>query len=303
MTSKVREAISHFFFFPTGPRNLALLRIIFFGFLLFWHIFSRLNFPAYAATDKILEPFWFPGELFSLLDLKFPSVIQIQILRFIYSFSLILVILGFLTRFWTKIALLSGWYCISLPYQFGFQPHYLSPHLLILLVFAFARCGDAISLDNMFFHKKTELSERYSWPIRAIWIVWVGIFFSSGMTKLSMSGFEWFYSHDHINSIFRSHIVFYDYRGFEFLHKVPAFFYKYLNYPQILGIGLVLQLSSPIILFHAKARKYIVSAMFILQFLIWILMALRHFWYFLPVYAFFISWDKCLLKFSKSYRI
>src|SRR6185503_13285103 len=101
-------------FEPEWPDNLGLCRLVFFGLLLAFYLpVSHVGWGSVPASFR--NPIW----LFERLHLPIASDRVLAALVVTWKLALLLSCLGFVTRVSTAVALLTGFYLIGLPYNFG----------------------------------------------------------------------------------------------------------------------------------------------------------------------------------------
>jgi hypothetical protein len=195
---------------------LAVCRVLFFAWLLL-----RIA-PDAASADwaSVDAAFWLPTHLFVALQLEPASPAALRVADVAWTASLALACLGLWTRASTCAALLLGVYVLGLPQCFGKVDHWSGLLVLVLLVLALARCGDALSLDAWLARRDARgrvrpggpseersierssmraphggvgsCSGEYRWPIQLVRLTMVLVFFAAGVAKLRFGGRAWF---------------------------------------------------------------------------------------------------------------
>jgi uncharacterized membrane protein YphA (DoxX/SURF4 family) len=189
-------ALKNFFFKPTLPYNIALLRIIFFGYLILIYL-SKLFTMLPIVGLKNKEGLPFIGWLIDALPVNPSLYIVIAIIGII---SCLLIIIGYKTRISLIINAFTIFYIMATPNFFGKLWH---EQIVIWIswFFVFSRCFDVFSIDAKL--NKTEIvkSADYNFPIKFVWISLGIIYFWAGFYKLWDGGFDWALSDSMINQI------------------------------------------------------------------------------------------------------
>ena len=180
-----------FFFKPDAAENLAVCRILFYGGLL--ALFGRED---YAAWGRVAEVFWMPEECWPFARFDIPRLAP-EVLGWLsvaWKTSLGLCCLGLLTRPAALVSFVLGFYLIGLPHCLGDLSHGDAAAVLVLGVLAFARIGDAWSIDRLIRGGRPTSSGEYRWPVRAVWLTLSTVFLAAGYSKLRSGGWEWAFS-------------------------------------------------------------------------------------------------------------
>ncbi len=178
--------MTSFWFATKSPIDLAICRIVWFGFLFLYY--ATADFSAWGDVGFV---FWKPIWLFRTLAIGPPSVQLLEVLQVVWKISLFLCCVGLYTRVSTFVAFLLGIYLLGMQHNFGKVHHVDAVAVLTLAIMACSRCGDAISLDALWRHKLAVPSGEYRWPIRCVWLLLSMIFLAAGVAKLRTSGWEW----------------------------------------------------------------------------------------------------------------
>ena len=196
-----------FLFQPAPAWQLGALRLAFFGWLFLWYLLRDYTFVAtYPAV------FWTPIDLFRALGhAAQPPEALIIVLQIVWKLALLTAALGLFTRVSVVVALVLSAYILGLSHSFHKINHSDAALVLAMLVFAFTRCADAVSIDalrkaarNPTRDTRPAPSPAYHWPVRALWILWVIVFVLSGISKLRNGGFGWMLSDNLSNIIVRN---------------------------------------------------------------------------------------------------
>lgn len=195
--TRLAERWQRFWFTPESPTNLGLCRVLFYGLMLAVYLFDDVS-----AWSGVSKGFWFPTPFFRKLDVPVLGESALFIADCVWKLSLAAAAAGILTRPAAFLAFGIGLYRLGLPHNFGKVHHFDAMVVLVLGVLAFARIGDAWSLDRRLLARRTagvttvEPSGEYRWPVRAVWVIMSLAFFAAGVQKLRHGGLEWITSNN-----------------------------------------------------------------------------------------------------------
>jgi hypothetical protein len=247
-----------FWFEPTPPTNLGICRVLFYGAFFLYYL--PYDFSTWAAVPR---EFWDPIWLFQRLHLPILSADALTLLQAIWKTALALSCVGLLTRLSTSAAFFLGLYLIGLPQNVKTE-HHDTVVVLILGIMALSRCGDAISVD-VWLKRRREApgaSGEYLWPVRAVWLLMVLVFFAAGLAKVRHSGLDWVFS-----DLLSTFLI----RGGYHLYSVDPVGgwglsvaqYEWLCWT-LAGLTLTVELAFPLVLFSERARWVLVPSMFLM---------------------------------------
>ena len=270
-----------FWFAPSLPEPLGICRIIFFGGLL---ALSLRSDP--SRWSGVSPVFWMPIPLFERLHLPVLSAGALRTMDIVWKLSLILSALGCLTRASTGTAFILGIYLLGLSHNFGKTNHADALIVLSMAVLALSRSGDAYSVDAVRLSRARVVSGEYTWPVRAIWLLMVLVFFGAGISKLAGSGIAWVLS-DNLQNLILVHQV---------THASPVDWGVSLaSHPdlcRLLALAAVgAEVLAPLALFSIPARVILIPALLLMQAGIAVLLGVV-FTPFLLCYPFWIPWNR-----------
>jgi len=296
----LRKRWMHFWFEPVEPLNLGLCRILFFGaFFLFY-----LNLDVTSWTE-VSDSVWMPIWIFQILHLPILSSSLLVVLQSVWKISLALSCIGLFTRVSTVSSFILGTYLIGLPMNFGKVGHAEGLVVFVLGIMALSRCGDSCSIDRLIWkarrrndtsRQRPQVSGEYTWPVRAVWLMFALIFFAAGVSKLRHSGLEWIFSDNMANTLLRAQ--------FEEMSVVPWGFYlaQHQWLTQLLAAATIaIEVGYPLALFSRRARWIIVPGVFSMQVGISILLGVT-FSSFLICNLFWVRWDCVSSRFASGFR-
>jgi hypothetical protein len=132
------------------------------------------------------------------------------ILEGLFWISALAAISGFAWKWSSWTTLILSLLVFGIRHSFGHAFRTESILILVQFCFVFSKAADVFSLDAYFSQrmpgKKLEQEPEefeYVWPLRIMQVMWVSMFFLSGITKLRVSGFAWIgqnYLHDFLLS-------------------------------------------------------------------------------------------------------
>jgi hypothetical protein len=299
MLEALRKRWMHFWFEPVEPLNLGLCRVLCFGalFLLYWdHDFTRW-------ADKP-DSLWMPVWLFEVLQLPVLSSGSITLLHTVWTISLATSCVGLFTRASTISSFILGVYLLGLPLNFGKVSHGEALVVFVLGIMALSRCGDSCSIDR-FIRKARQGSEpsvqrprvrgEYTWPVRAVWVLFALMFFGAGVAKLRESGLEWIFSDNMAILLMRAQM-----QG----QAVLPFASYVREYPwlgQLVAAGTIaVEVGYPLALLSSRARWILVPGAFFMQIGISLLMGIT-FSSWLILNLFWVRWDCVVYQFGVAF--
>jgi hypothetical protein len=182
--------LKKFWLEPTAAVNLALLRIVIFGLLL-WQAIARnpFRYASLPASERDLPLGW--GWLGSL---PFDEELALGAQRLLIA-AAAAALFGVATRVTVPIAAVTSVYVFGLPNFFAKINHGDHTRVLIALVLAASPCGDALSIDRLFKwlrgHTPPPPSSAYTIAVRSAWMLIGMNYFFPGFWKLWESGDLW----------------------------------------------------------------------------------------------------------------
>jgi predicted DCC family thiol-disulfide oxidoreductase YuxK len=213
-SERVTTTVRRFFDGKDPAVNLAVFRIIFFGWLL--RTTGSKSLLWFSGFPKELQ--WAPmgmGWLLPHLSIN-PQLAAGALV--IFKISCFLAMIGLLTGPSTFLAALTGFYVYGIPQFYGNVSH--NHHLFwFMAIFAASRAGDALSVDAVLTgFKKADRNEdtslppasrSYALPLRFMWILMGLCYFFPGFWKLWNSGTAWIFG-DNLK-----YHMYYDWAGFD----------------------------------------------------------------------------------------
>ncbi len=294
------ERWMRFFFEPAEPQNLGLCRMVFFGACFLFYLPQDWSAWAYVG-----DSFFNPIVLFEILYLPVLSSDLLVIVQGIWKVSLALSCLGLFTRASTMSSLIFGVYLLGLPHNFG-KIHQIDTLVVICLgIMALSRCGDAYSIDRLIGRRRQgsnptvgrlRMSGAYTWPVRAVWLMFALIFFAAGVSKLRHSGLEWIFSENMAILLIQHRYAFSN--GDPFVAWGPPlvpwglYIAQHAGLASLLAAGtIVLEVSYPLALFSSRARWVIVPSGFFMLVGIRVILGPAFLGY-LICHVFWVPWER-----------
>jgi hypothetical protein len=250
-------------FSPADPRALAILRILLLGLMFGFYV--RHDFSIWGSLPvSFRRPLW----TFDLFGLEIASQRTLTVIEFIWKASLLTAAIGLYTRLSLLVAVVFGYYLLSLPNQFGKVGHGDGILVFALLILTFSRCADAWSVDRLLARRRgwpvrpIEPGRDYFWPIQLVRVLTCLVFFAAGYAKLANSGWDWVFSNN-LSLVLKQH------------HANPS-----INpmvdwglwiadrawvYQPMAFLTILVELAFPLALFSKWARIILVPTMFSMQ--------------------------------------
>jgi hypothetical protein len=301
---KVLEALRkrwmRYWFEPVEPINLGLCRVLCFGafFLLY------LDYDV-TSWSEVSDSRWMPVWIFQVLHLPVLSSALLVVLQSVWKISLALSSIGLFTRISTVSAFILGMYLLGLYNSFGKVNHSEAIVVFVFGVMALSRCGDSCSIDRLIWKarqrndtsgQRPQVSGEYTWPVRAVWVMFALFFFGAGVSKLRQSGLEWIFSDNMAILLLRAQ--------FEGKSAVPWGFFlaQHQWLTQLIAAATIaIEVGYPLALFSRRARWILVSGAFSMQIGISLLMGIT-FRTFLIMNLFWVRWDCVGSRFASGFR-
>lgn len=195
------KLLTRFFLVADSPHNLALLRILFFGFM----AITCWLYPNFQKAYFELEPQALPFMQWyiELVNLSADQYVVTCRLAAVVNFF---IAIGLFTTPMLVVNSVFIFVVIATPNFYGKLFH---QHLWIWIpwILTFSRCADVFSVDALI--KKNQgapstiaPSIEYGLPLRLIWITFGVVYFFPGFQKLWEGGFDWALTDSMLNQIY-----------------------------------------------------------------------------------------------------
>jgi hypothetical protein len=258
MRMSVLSRWDEFWFEPSAAIGLATCRVLFFGAFLLY--FLRIDF---TELGSVPPHSWRAVWPFAPLGLTLPSASTLNVLQWLWRASLLAACLGAAWRFASVTAFVLGLYLIGLPENVARINHSDAIVVFGLAIMALSRAADALSVDALrgrTGENVSGVSGEYTWPIRAMWVVMVTIYFAAGVTKLATSGLAWITTDNLSNLLMLGAVT-----GSPLTSLGQAIGrYRVLS-SGLAALALTIELSMPLVLVSRLARRILVPCLFIMQ--------------------------------------
>ncbi|WP_425400954.1 DCC1-like thiol-disulfide oxidoreductase family protein [Aeoliella sp.] len=240
----LRRQFWRFLFAPVAPLNLAVLRVVVFSMMLL----CLLNEPILEFAKWERENYKWPNVAGLVLEHLPINVETVSVLMPIAIVATVLAILGLFTRTSAWISVLLAIYLLGIPQCSGKVNHTLHHVVLIGILVACGRAGDALSIDSLWQAirradrgrvERIARSVRYGMPIRFSMLVLAITYFFPGFWKVASNGLTWIFSDNLHNQLlqkwfeietFEPAISVYDIPGFTAMGALTAVFME-LGWP------------------------------------------------------------------------
>lgn len=294
-----------FWYHPRSALGLALLRIILFAWLLYLYFFNfyatQLHLWSYVP-----EALWNPIPIFSLLKIPKLSPITNMWIEYFWYLLLFLGIIGIFSRWVCVLTAILAVYLFGLRYSVGniYANNGILPIAMIIL--AFSRCGDALSVDAWIKRTRGKMlvstSADYQWPVQLVKVLFVLIFFFSGLNKIIESGMDWIITDNFRNKLLQrlyyNGPFFWRFQGIGFTEWLVQF--PWLCKLMALG-AVVIQCAAPLALWRGWLGYSVLAALALLQVMIFFTLT-ENFVAWVPLYLAFVPWERLIhylaLRFS-----
>lgn len=286
------ERWESFWFRPMPATDLAVCRILFYGFL----VVHSWTFRGIFFTDPDLyRAYWIPNSFHDTFGLSRPGE-WLGALSLVWTASLVLCCAGVFTRWSTKLAFALTLYCLSTPNQLGFASPEDAAAMLVTAALALSRCGDSYSVDAYLAARAGRPppaeSGEYTWPIQFGRMMLSLVLMSTAIAKLYRSGLEWVFSTNLAYSMLDQWYHEYDLQRRALGIPIARAMLKHvwLAYAGA-GFAIVMELGHPLALFNRWARWIWVPGGFLL------LMGIRNFLGFMfgglvILHVFWVPWSR-----------
>jgi hypothetical protein len=284
---KYFQSLHDMWFAPADPRPLALARIII--FLYIWR--PGLKKTGMVQLAQLSDVVWLPISTFKALSIGAPSVAQASAVEMLFWVSCLLATIGFLFPVTALVAAGTSLYVAGLPQNFG-KINHANLIALVPIVLAFSRASDAWSVDAWWrrrfrrsYNPNLGWKSEYRWPITFIGTLVIVMYGSAGWTKLIETGWDWAFSDSFRWLLLRHH----------FTHEPPTRLGVWIAEYPLLCKGLAfcslcLEISMPIGLFNAHARKILIPSCALLQLGIWLTLGV-FFQMMIPIFLCLVPWQ------------
>lgn len=293
-----RRRVKRFLFASASPLNLGVLRIAAFGMLLYLLRTEKILYYASWSRDMYEWPVlanWFYKFLPITPEVVAPALTVALI-------STCMAIIGLFSRTSAIVSILLGYYLIGIP-QLSGKVNHLHHVLLIALIVACSRCGDALSIDSLWRAiRRADRGEvapigravRYGMPIRMAMLVLATVYFFPGFWKIASNGPAWVFSNNLENHMYQKWFELEYYVPPIPLHKAP------FSGPGGALFAVVFELGLPLALLWRPTRALWGAMGITFHNLTYLLMSIS-FITLQVMYVMFVDWQRVLSWLGKRY--
>jgi len=274
-----------------SARNLAIFRIIFFGFLTvglpfgYSHLLQyTLNFAELPLSSRVdLPVFQF------LVDVIPVNAIAVKSVMVLFACSAVFIFIGFRTKLALIVFSIAVLYLFGIPNLYGKINH--NHHILwFASILIFSSCSDVLSVDAWLAKRRNspiQLKSKtvYGIPFRLIWLLMGLIYFFPGFWKVWTSGLDWALTDNVQNQMYWKWHELGDWLPYFRLDRYPLF-YKFSGvYTILFELGFIT------LLFTKRTRALAVILGLLFHFGTWAFMNI--FFVVLVIsYVSFINWER-----------
>ena len=282
---------------PSAVTNYAIIRFLFFVYLLIILFFTKINWLQFPELFPYLAN---QNGLFSFYNFTSAHLILIFTLTSFFIFLSALAIGGRIILFLSCL----GFFIInSMPQAFNTLVALNTPNTFLILIFLFSPIVSPLFIFNDKSLNSQQNSNDSSWPIFYGQFIHTFFFFFSAVNKLHVSGISWLNNnnlkYEILCSPFRrggdnsAYLI----RNFVQDHLINSDFI----FTVFAIIVIILELTAPLALISEKLKKWIIPILFLFQVSIYFSLSIN------PIlslagYLFWIDW-KSILSFFKKARV
>jgi hypothetical protein len=200
---QVTKAWNRYWFAPAPYLDLAVVRIVAVGFLLYESIFRTSIYGLAMDSAALPDAMWQPLIIMKVLNLPFgwgmrPSVEVIQWFHLIWLVTGVFTLVGLFTRSSIVVFAATYVYLQSFVYSFGDFHHPEAVMAVAISVLALSPCGRVLSVDALVRQRRQgaaddlfAMNEFAGWPLKLLQWFFVLMYLSAVWSKLSASGLDW----------------------------------------------------------------------------------------------------------------
>jgi hypothetical protein len=196
------EAVRRAALDPTPAVNLAVLRVLVYGYCV------RTWWGRSYSWDAARSKYEAVG-LYKVFPLA--SDQTLAIMQQLGQWAALMCVFGLAFRPASIVCALTFPYLLGSDSSFGKVNHSFNLLAVALFIFAFSRAADFGSLDWWFRQRKDSKpvtpSGEYRWPIYAVWMSCIGMYWSAGVSKLVHTGWGWALSDNFQLLLLRHHVT------------------------------------------------------------------------------------------------
>lgn len=196
-------------FRPSTPISVSIGRVIIAGLCAhwLWRMAPWRGLTSLMVSAHMPRDLYKPTSFIRTLDLPPPSPAMLQLIFYLALLSALFTLIGAFTRLSSKVLAVTMLYLLVLQNCWTKVNH--NHHALgsILIVLAFSRSGDWLSVDAWWGRSKAlpEKSWQYTWPSQAWRLSFALMLFFASYSKMTTSGLAWITGPNLRNVILQMH--------------------------------------------------------------------------------------------------
>jgi hypothetical protein len=281
-----RESADAFFFGATGPYGLALVRIVFFGFVA--GSVSCGNLADWADAPAEL---WKPVLSLAWLSGPINSAAVLALVQWGLAASCVACCLGLWFRPCAVATVPLGLLHFGLPNCFGKINHCDTLTVFAFLILALSNAASVWSIDGWQDRRRGIAppipSGEFQWPLRLLQVLFALVMCAAGVAKLRVSGLAWVLSENLQYTVIRMY-----YSGDPPPLRIGLVLAQIPWLCQVLAAGsLLIELTAPIALFSRRYRWFVIPSLIGMQLGIYLLMGIA-FPHYLLLYVVWVEWNE-----------
>ncbi|HEX2731186.1 MAG TPA: HTTM domain-containing protein [Polyangiaceae bacterium] len=184
-----------------SPLDLAMLRLILYGYVAVFETHRKFTWSTQRASFSPVGIYNWTGLI---------SDHTLSLMQRVGQVAAIACCVGVGFRFAAPVCALALVYPMGLANNFGKINHPDNLLAVALVLLAFCRAGDGLSIDAWLRRRRGETFEasaEYRWPIAAIWLSVAGMYWAAGVAKVLHTGWEWAFSDNFQLLLLRHHFT------------------------------------------------------------------------------------------------
>ncbi|MSR46878.1 MAG: hypothetical protein EXS13_07430 [Planctomycetes bacterium] len=296
--SRLSQFVERRFFAAAPVRDLAILRLLVVGTLLFVMLFpyALFTFPVWGRLDLLAalpDSQWEPVPIVRLLLLPFCDGFRppLAAMEWVLRASICagaFALAGLFTRTTLLLFALGNLLISGYGYSYHEHHHIEALTVLALLALAAAPSGDALALDAWLARRRgsppAAASELARWPLELMQWLFALCYLSAAVCKLGASGWQWLNGYTLQGYLLQE--------GVFWGTSSSVWLARHHGLCVVLSWGaLLVELLFPLVLWQRRLALLFVPAAAAIHLGIWVTMR-APFWLYLPLYAVFVPWSR-----------
>lgn len=280
---KLGRAVADGFFAPSAPYNLAVARVLVFGYLAY-------RGYSYTSWYKFGKHSWAPISFFAALDIPLLPEPVVTVMVPLLRLTAVCAALGVAYRWTAWFSTVCFWYLAGTAQCFGKVDHADNALALSCAILSLAFATDVWSVPQFLRRKQAPTmvapSPEYRWPLQLMLLVVGMMYFAAGWNKHARAGWNWALSDNMLRQML----------AHEFSRDPPTNLGVFLSgYPLVckaMGLwALVVELAAPLALLHRRLGYFMVLNLMALQLGIYLTLGV-YFGGMIPVFLSQMPWNE-----------